>query len=72
MKNIKKINGVKISEIEKRDEYDYDQIMNFHANQLKKEKDQFEVDKKRKMKEAELWARAQREEEKRVTEKYCE
>ena len=72
MKNIKKINGVKISEIEKRDEYDYDQIMNFYTNQLKKEKDQFEIDKKRKMKEAELWARALREEEKRVTEKYCE
>lgn len=46
--------------------------MNFYANHLKKEKEQFETEKKKKLKEVEFWARAQREEEKKAVEKYCE
>lgn len=46
-------------------------IMVFYANVLKKEKDAIEVEKKKKIKDTDFWARSMREEEKRVTEKYC-
>lgn len=46
-------------------------IMNFYQDLLKKEKEAFENEKKSKLKEVEFWARAVREEEKVVTEKYC-
>ena len=47
-------------------------ILSFYANQLKKEKEAIEVEKKKKLKDIEFWARSMREEEKKVTEKYCE
>ncbi len=70
-RGIKKIGGVKISDMEKKDEIDYDTIMNFYQNLLKKEKDQFEIEKQKKVKDVEYLARAVREEEKVVIEKYC-
>ena len=70
-KNVKKIGKEKISELEKKEELDYDMIMTFYANYLKKEKDAIEVEKKKKIKEVEWWARALREEEKLKTEAYC-
>lgn len=51
---------------------DYDSVMNFYQNLLKKEKEQFENEKQKKVKEIEYWARAVREEEKTTIEKYCE
>ncbi len=50
---------------------DYDEIMNFYQNMLKKEKEQFEAEKKKKLKDVEYWARAIREDEKVAIEKYC-
>jgi hypothetical protein len=38
--------------------------MNFYQNLLRKEKEAFEAEKKKKIKEVEYWARAIREEEK--------
>ncbi len=46
--------------------------MNFYQNLFKKEKEQFEAEKKKKVNEVECWARAVREEEKVNIEKYCE
>lgn len=57
--------------MERKGEYDYDMIMNYYQELLKKEKEVFENEKKSKLKEVEFWARAIREEEKVVTEKYC-
>lgn len=71
-KNIKKIDNKKINDMQRNEEFDYDLVMNFYANHLKNEKQQFENEKKTKLKEVELWARAQREEEKKIVEKYCE
>lgn len=62
---------MKVSDIERKGEYDYDMIMNYYQDLLKKEKEVFENEKKSKLKEVEFWARAVREEEKVVTEKYC-
>jgi len=74
-KGIKKINGVRIADMEKKAEQseplDYDTIMNFYQNLLRKEKEHFEIEKKKKLKEVEHWARAMREEEKVAIEKYC-
>lgn len=72
-RGIKKIAGVKISD--KLDgvpeNLDYDTIMNFYQNLLRKEKEAFEAQKKQKLKDVEYWARAVREEEKVAVEKYC-
>lgn len=77
-KGVKKIGKEKISELERKIEtdqnfvLDYDEIMQVHQNLLRKEKDQFDMDKKKKFTEVNYWLRAQREEEKIVIEKYCE
>lgn len=47
-------------------------IMNFYQTLLKKEKEQIEQEKKKKLKDVEFWARAVKEEEKTAIEKYCE
>lgn len=71
------MSGVKISDFDRRAEaiieaLDYDTIMNFYQNLLKKEKEQFEAEKKKKLRDVRYWARAVREEEKIAIEKYCE
>lgn len=71
-RGIKKIGQAKISDIERKQEYDYDTIMNFYQQLLKKEKEQFEMEKNKKIKDVEFWARSMREEEKIITEKYCQ
>lgn len=76
-RGVKKINGVKISDLEKKgdgasDALDYDTIMNFYQTMLRKEKEAFETQKKQKLKDVEYWARAIREEEKLAIEKYCQ
>jgi hypothetical protein len=46
--------------------------MTFYQQLLKKEKEAFENEKNKKLKDVEFWARSIREEEKIVTEKYCQ
>lgn len=70
-RGIKKIGQVKISEMEKRGEVDYDEVMGFYQTILKKEKEAFEGEKQKKIKDVEYWARAVREEEKIAIEKYA-
>ena len=57
--------------MERKNEYDYDLIMVFYQNLLKKEKEAFEVEKQKKIKDIDFWARAVREEEKVAIEKYA-
>lgn len=45
--------------------------MTYYQFLIKKEKEAFEGDKQKKMKEVEFWARAVREEERAATEKYA-
>jgi len=49
----------------------YDYIMDFYQNQIKKEKEQIDENKKKKLKEVDMWSRSQREEEKAFIEKYA-
>lgn len=70
-RGVKRVGTQKISEIQKKEEYDYDMIMNFYQDLLRKEKEAFEGEKKKKIKDVEHWAKAVREEEKVTTEKYC-
>ncbi len=70
-RGIKKIGQVKISDIERKGELlDYDEVMTFYQMLLKREKEAFEGEKQKKIKEVDFWARAVREEEKVATEKY--
>jgi len=71
-KGVKKINNQKLSDLEKRGDLDYDTVMTFYQNLLRKEKEAAEAEKKRKLKEVEQWARAVKEEEKLAVIKYCE
>jgi len=50
---------------------DYDEVIEFYQNVLKKEREQIEEDKKKKLREVEIWTRAVREEEKIAIEKYA-
>ena len=68
---IKKIQNVKISEMECKGDLDYDEIMNFSQILLKKDMEQFENEKKKKIKDLEYWTRAIREEEKIAILKYA-
>jgi hypothetical protein len=70
-RGIKKIGQAKISDMEKRGEIDYDEVMGFYQSILKKEKEAFEGEKQKKIKDVEYWARAVREEEKVAIEKYA-
>ena len=71
-KGIKKIKGEKISEMEKEEELNYDQIMTFYTNLLRKEREAFEITKNKKMNDSEIWVRARKEEESKAMKKYCE
>ena len=70
-RGIKKIGTNKISDMERKNEYDYDEIMNYYQSLLKREKEAFDVERQKKLKEVEYWARAVREEEKIVIEKHA-
>jgi hypothetical protein len=70
-RGVKKIGTLKISDMERKGEFDYDTILTYYQNLLKKEKEAFEVEKQKKAKEVEYWARAVREEEKIAIEKYA-
>ena len=70
-RGVKKIGNMKISDMERKGEFDYDEVMNFYQMLLKKEKEAFEGEKQKKIKDVEYWARAVREEEKLAIEKYA-
>ena len=58
--------------MERKADYDYDLIMTFYQNLLKKEKEAFDTEKTKKLKEVEYYERAVREEEKVAIEKYAQ
>jgi uncharacterized membrane protein YcaP (DUF421 family) len=70
-RGVKKIGQVKIADMERKGEFDYDEVMTYYQNLLKKEKEAFEGEKQKKLKDVEYWARAVREEEKVAIEKYA-
>lgn len=70
-KGVKKIGNIKITDMERKGEYDYDEVMAYYQALLKKEKEAFEGEKLKKLKDIEYWARAIREEEKIAIEKYA-
>lgn len=49
----------------------YDELIVFYEGVLAKEREQVEEDKKKKLREVELWTRAVREEEKLAIQKYA-
>lgn len=51
--------------LEKHELIKFDMVIDFYQSLMKKDKEQIEEDKKKKIKEVELWTRAQREEEKK-------
>ena len=53
------------------DRVDYDVVIQFYQDVLRKEREQIEEEKKKKLREVELWTRALREEEKLAIEKYA-
>ena len=57
--------------MERKGEFDYDMVMTYYQFLLKKEKEAFEGEKQKKLKDVEFWARAVREEERVATEKYA-
>lgn len=72
VKGVKKIKGEKISEIEKEEELNYDSIMTFYANLLRKEREAFEITKNKKCNDVEIYVKARKEEESKTMKKYCE
>ncbi len=70
-RGVKKIGNVKISDMERKGEFDYDEVMQYYQGLLKKEKEAFEGEKQKKLKDVEYWARAVREEERIAIEKYA-
>ena len=52
-------------------ELDYEHIMSFYGNVLRKDREAFELHKTQKVNDVEIWTRAVKEEEKLAMEKYC-
>ena len=71
-KGIKKIKSDKISDLEKEEELNYDQIMAFYANLLRKEREAFEITKNKKQNDVEIWVKARKEEESKAMKKFCD
>lgn len=70
-KGIKKIKTDKIVDLEKEEELNYDQIMTFYANLLRKEREAFEITKNKKLNDVEIWVKARKEEEGKAMRKFC-
>ena len=72
VRGVKQIGKDRIQHLERQDqELDYESIMAFYANILKKDKEAFELNKTKKVNDVEIWTRAVKEEEKASMEKYC-
>lgn len=71
-RGIKKVGKDKIQELDKREEdLDYDTIMTFYQNVLRREREAFEISKNKKVNDVEIWARALKEEECIAMNDYC-
>lgn len=53
-------------------ELDYEQVMAFYSNILKRDREAFELNKTKKVNDVEIWTRAIKEEEKKAMEQYCQ
>lgn len=72
LKGYKKVGKEKIKDMESdHDRIDFDNVIEFYQNVLRKEREAIEEDKKKKLREVELWNRAIKEEEKIVIENYA-
>jgi hypothetical protein len=72
-RNIKKVNGVQLQDYQSgKLEIDYDSVMSYYQDLIKKEKEAFDVEKQRRHREIQIWSRALKEEQKRQIEKFCE
>jgi len=72
VKGYKKVGKEKIKDLEANtDKLNYDQVIEFYQGVLRKEREQIEEDKRKKVREVELWNRSLREEEKIAIEKYA-
>lgn len=72
-RNIKKVGNDRIEVLQKREEdLDYDQIMTFYQNVLRRERESFEVLKNKKVNDVEIWSRAIKEEECIAMQQYCD
>ena len=72
VRGVKQIGKDRIQALEMSDqELDYESIMAFYPNILKKDRERFELNKTKKVNDVEIWTRAVKEEEKLEMEKYC-
>lgn len=72
VRGVKQIGKDRIQALEMSDqELDYESIMAFYSNILKKDRERFELNKTKKVNDVEIWTRAVKEEEKLEMEKYC-
>lgn len=70
-RGVKKIGQTKIADMERKGEFDYDEILGYYQGLLKREKEAFETEKQKKLKDVEYLARAVREEERAAIEKHA-
>lgn len=72
IKGFKKIGKDKIKDLENdQSRVDYDTVIEFYQGVIRKEREAVEEDKKKKLRDVELWNRAQREEEKIAIQNYA-
>jgi hypothetical protein len=72
VRGVKQIGKDKIQHLERQEgELEYESIMAFYANILKRDREAFELNKTKKVNDVEIWTRAVKEEEKATMEKYC-
>lgn len=72
IRGIKQIGKDRIQHLEMSDqELDYEGIMAYYSNLLKRDREAFELNKTKKINDVEIWTRAVKEEEKTAMEKYC-
>lgn len=72
VRGVKQIGKDRIQALEMSDqELDYESIMAFYSNILKKDRERFEMNKTKKVNDVEIWTRAVKEDEKLEMEKYC-
>jgi len=72
-RGIQKVGRDKISKLEEEEgPLDYESIYQEFQNIQRKEKEQFEIKKKQKMNDTEIWTKAKKEEEKIFMKAYCE
>lgn len=72
-KGITKVGREKISELESKEaaELDYESILSEYQGMQRRERENFEISKKKKMNDIEIWTRARKEEERKAMELYC-